>query len=96
MARLRLAKDFIPVTEFKAQASDWLRKIERDGGAVVVTQHGRPAGVLISPAAFDALTESARFVSAIDAGLADDESGRVLEHRVVADRLASRYRPKRK
>ena len=44
---------------------------------VVVTQHGKPAGVLLSPKAFDELTERARFVTAVSEGLADAEAGRV-------------------
>jgi hypothetical protein len=38
-------------------------------------QNGKAAGVLLSPAQFDALTERARFVAAIDEGLADVEGG---------------------
>ena len=58
---------------------------------MVVTQNGRPAGVLLSPKAFDALTERARFFAAIEEGLADGDAGRVHTHGAVVRRLKSRF-----
>ncbi len=91
MRRLRISEDFVPVSEFKAQAAEWLRKAAESGAPIVVTQNGRPAGVLLSPQAFDALTEKARFVAAVDEGLADAEAGRVHSHAVVKKRLKARF-----
>ena len=51
MRSVRISENFVPVSEFKAQAADWLRKLSESGGPVVVTQNGRPAGVLLSPEA---------------------------------------------
>jgi len=91
MRRLRISEDFVPVSEFKAQAAEWLRKAAESGAPIVVTQNGKPAGVLLSPQAFDALTEKARFVAAVDEGLADAEAGRVHSHAVVKKRLKARF-----
>jgi prevent-host-death family protein len=94
MRPLRVSEDFVPVSEFKAQAADWLRKANETGAPVVVTQNGKPAGVLLSPQAFDDLTERARLVEAIDAGLADADAGRVHPHDEVARRLKDRFSTK--
>jgi predicted transcriptional regulator len=51
---------------------------------------GRPAGVLLSPRAFDELTERARFVEAVAEGLADADAGKVHAHADVARRLKAR------
>jgi prevent-host-death family protein len=67
----------VPVSDFKARAADWLRRVSDTGQPVVITQNGKAAGVLMSPAQFDELTEQLRLVGAIDAGLADAEAGRV-------------------
>lgn len=91
MRSLRVAEDFVPVSEFKAQAADWLRRIAESGTPVVVTQNGRPAAVLLSPRAFDELTEQARFVSAVNDGLADVEAGRVHGHDEVLRRVRVRF-----
>lgn len=46
-----ISEDFVPVSEFKAQAAEWLRRIGETDAPLVVTQHGKPAGVLLSPRA---------------------------------------------
>jgi prevent-host-death family protein len=50
MRALRVSENFVPVSELKAQAADWLRKIGETGAPVVVTQNGKPAGVALSRA----------------------------------------------
>ena len=85
-----ISEDFVPVSEFKAQAAEWLRRIGETDAPLVVTQHGKPAGVLLSPRAFDALTEQSRFVCAVAEGLADADAGRLHSHAEVAKRLRAR------
>ena len=89
-----MSEDIVPVSDFKAQAADWLKRVAETGQPVVITQNGKAAGVLVSPAEFDRLTERARFLGAVDEGLADEKAGRVVPHeRVVAEmksRAASR------
>lgn len=86
-----ISQDFVPVSDFKAQAAEWLRRIGETDAPLVVTQHGKPAGVLLSPRAFDALTEQARFVSAVGEGLADADAGRVRPHAEVERRFRARF-----
>lgn len=95
MQPVRLSESFVPISEFKAQAADWLRKISESGAPLVVTQNGRPAGVVLSPEAFDALTEQARLVAAVSEGLADAEAGRMDDHATVVARMKARYRGKK-
>ena len=47
--------------------------------------------MLLSPAEFDVLTERARFVNAVAAGLDDAESGRVVDHQSMVAEVAARY-----
>jgi prevent-host-death family protein len=96
MRALKISEDFVPVSEFKAQAAEWLRKASETGAPVVVTQNGKPAGVLLSPQAFDELTERARFISVVNEGLADSKADRVHTHDEVAKRMRKRYGKKAK
>ena len=96
MRPIRVSEDFVPVSEFKAQAAEWLRRAAETGAPVVVTQNGKPAGVLLSPLAFDQLTERARFVEAVEEGLADAVAGRTLPGEEVERRLRARYGAKDK
>jgi len=66
----------VPLGEFKAQAAKLLKRLGESGEPMVITQNGRPAGVLVSPREFDRIQERQRFLESIAAGLAD-EAGKV-------------------
>ncbi|RLB47761.1 MAG: prevent-host-death protein [Deltaproteobacteria bacterium] len=76
MAKIRISEDIVTVSDFKAQASEWLRQIAGSGHPLVITQNGKPAGVLLSPAAFDELSERQEFLAAVQEGMADEQAGR--------------------
>jgi prevent-host-death family protein len=94
-ATVRISEDIVPVSDFKAQAAELLRRVAESGHPLVITQNGKAAGVLLSPAEFDRLNERARFVSAVEEGLADADAGRVRAHDEVAARMKERFRSKR-
>jgi prevent-host-death family protein len=91
MNHIRVSENFVPISEFKAQAADWLKAIAEDHAPVVVTQNGRPAAVVLSPRAYDALIEQARFVASVHEGLTDADAGQVVEHEAAAARLRARF-----
>ncbi|MCC6751330.1 MAG: type II toxin-antitoxin system Phd/YefM family antitoxin [Deltaproteobacteria bacterium] len=92
MKALRVSEDIVPVSEFKAQAAEWLRRLTTTGQPLVITQNGKPAGVLLSPEAYDELAERARFVAAVEDGLADSQAGRLTDQATLAAELKARYR----
>jgi len=87
MRRIQLAKDVVSVGDLKVSASRLLRRLREERRPIVITQHGRPAGVLVSPADFDMMTEQARFLEAVQAGLDDAAAGRVLDDEALAGDL---------
>ena len=91
MPNLRVADDIVPLSDFKARASELLKRLAETGAPMVITQNGRAAGVLLSPAEFDALTERARFVHAVAEGIEDVESGRVVDHQSMVAEATTRY-----
>src|SRR5262245_24868108 len=90
MRAVRVSENIIPVSSFKAQAADWLKRIAETQQPLVITQNGRAAGVLLSPGEFDRITERARFVAAVENGLADSEAGRVVSHAEVVAAMKRR------
>jgi prevent-host-death family protein len=92
---VRLAEDIIPVSDFKTHAADMLRRVAETGHPLVITQNGKAAGVLLSPAEFDRLSERTRFVAAVEEGLADADAGRLRPHEEVVARMSERFRAKR-
>lgn len=92
---VRVSEDIVPVSEFKAQAAECLRRIAETGQPLVITQNGKAAGVLLSPSEFDRLSERARFVAAVEEGLADADAGRLRDHEEVVARMRARSGTKR-
>lgn len=78
MKQLHVSEDIVPLGEFKTHASKALRHVRESGRPIVITQNGKPAGVLLSPKEFDRLTERERFVSAVRDGLKDADNGSVV------------------
>ncbi|MCP4606928.1 MAG: type II toxin-antitoxin system prevent-host-death family antitoxin [Proteobacteria bacterium] len=95
MRDFRISENIIPVSEFKSKAAHWLRRLAKTRDTIIITQKGKAAGVLLSPEAFDELTERLRFTQAVEAGLADVEAGRVSAHESVVAEMNSRYSPKK-
>ena len=62
MRAIKVAEDIVPVGEFKGQTARWLRHAAETGQPVVITQNGKPAGVLVSPTEYDRLTERERLL----------------------------------
>lgn len=86
MRPVRVSEDIVPISDFKAQATDLLKRVAATGQSVVITQNGKAAGVLMSPVEFDRLTERARFVAAVEDALEDERAGRIVSHaHVVAE-----------
>lgn len=86
-----MADDIVPVGELKAHLAERLRDLKAHGRPLVVTQNGKAAAVMLAPEAFDRLTQQARFVGAVQAGLGDLEAGRVVADDELGRRLDARF-----
>ena len=78
MKQLSISKDIISLSDFKNKASKMLHEVKVSHRPLVITQNGKAAAVLMSPVDYDLLTEQARFINAVQRGLADVENGRIL------------------
>ena len=91
MKTIRLSQNVISITDFKTRASEWLQKIAETEEPVVITQNGQAVAVMLSPAAYDELTENLRFVASVEEGLRDARAGRTSDHDDVGARLLGRF-----
>lgn len=89
---LRVSDDILPIGEAKARLSAILNGLNARNRPVVITQNGRPAGVVLTPAEYDRLTERDRVAAAVEEGLADVEAGRIHTTDDVRAILATRRR----
>ncbi len=89
MKSLKISKDVVTLAEFKSQAASLLQRIGSSSQPLLITQNGKPAGVLLSPAEFDRIQEqeSSRFVTSVNRGLQDADSGKVLTSLQAKSRL---------
>ena len=92
MKPISIQDDIVPIGEFKTHASRIVRGMRETGRPVVITQHGRPTGVLISPEDFDRFTERERFVAAVERGLAESEAGLGISNEELTEHFERRFR----
>jgi prevent-host-death family protein len=90
---LHVSQDILPIGDFKTHAGRVLRRLRDDGRPVVITHHGRPAGVLLSPEEYDRLREHDRFLEAVREGLADAEAGRTISDEELGASLDELFGP---
>ncbi len=79
MSNMQISEDILPLGQFKAHASQLLKNLNSNNRAIVITQNGKPAAVVLSPNEFDRLNAQARFISAVQQGLNDEQAGRVID-----------------
>lgn len=77
MKQINISNDIVPVAEFKVQISKYLNNIKSTGRPMVITQNGKPAGVLLSPDDFDELVYQKSLIESISRGLSDIEKGNI-------------------
>jgi prevent-host-death family protein len=78
MKDLVVSQDVVPIAEFKRQASRLFKRVRDEGRPVLVTQNGRPIGVVVSPEEYDRFRERERLLLAVREGLRQSEAGQVL------------------
>ena len=78
MKSINISKDIVSLSDFKNHASSMLKTIREENRALVITQNGKAAAVLVSPSDYDFLTERIRFVDAVQRGLEDVREGRII------------------
>jgi len=90
MKDINISNDIIPLGQFKTSISKWLKSIQETRHPLVITQNGKPAGVLLSPADYDELVYIERFLSSVNQGLEDAEAGRIYTTETLRQELAKR------
>lgn len=74
--------EHVPLAEAKNKLSEWIDRVQREHGRLVITKHGRPAAVVLSVDDLESLEETLGILSdpnllaEIRAGEADLAAGR--------------------
>ena len=78
----------VPVTEVKRRATEVIAALKKSGKAVMVTEHGREAAVMLDVNTWNNLQRRLEILDLVAKGLSDLQAGRVTSHEAAKQRLA--------
>jgi len=90
MKTISISNDIVPIAEFKTSISKWFKNIQNTGHPVIITQNGKPAGVLLSPSDYDELVYRKSFLDSVGRGILDADSGRIYRTEEIRAALSAR------
>jgi prevent-host-death family protein len=90
MKTISVKNDIVPIAEFKTRLSKWFKSLQDTGHPLIITQNGKPAGVLLSPNDYDELVYRKSFLDSVGRGIADADSGRTFRTKELRAALTSR------
>jgi prevent-host-death family protein len=90
MKTISISNDIVPIAEFKAGISKWFKSIQKVGHPLIITQNGKPAGVLLSPSDYDELVYKKAFLDSVSRGISDTESGNIYSTKELKAALNAR------
>ena len=90
MKTISISNDIIPLGEFKTNLSKWLKSVQNTGQSLIITQNGRPAGVLLSPTEYDAIMYQKTFTDSVNRGIAEVEAGHTYTTSELREELEKR------
>lgn len=92
MSKLKPSRDIQPVTEFRANAAQFIEQVRDTGEPMILTQHGRSAAVLLDVDSYESLMDEIALLR--DVRQAEDQvvAGKGISHASVAKKLRARLR----
>lgn len=89
----RTKESIVPLTTFRRQSAEVIKKIKENGFPIILTQNGNAAAVLLDPDAYDELVAlaakayNAEIIAAIERSRSAAAQGKLREHESVMDDL---------
>ena len=90
MVKLKPSRDIQPVTEFRANAAQFIDQVQSTGQPVVLTQHGRSAAVLLDVGSYEAMVDELALLRDVRQAEQQVAAGKVRSHASVARTLRAR------
>jgi prevent-host-death family protein len=94
MKNISVSNDIIPVGQFKSNLAKYLNEIQLNRNSLIITQNGKPAGVLISPSEYDEMRQTKFFIDSISRGLSDSDKGEIISTSQLKSELQKSRRNK--
>lgn len=90
MSALRPSTDVLPVTEFRANTSSMLTRLQATKRPVVLTQHGRGAAVVMDVSVYEGMLDEIAILRDIRIAEEQIARGEVVPHDEVVARLRAK------
>jgi prevent-host-death family protein len=90
MSTLKPSRDIQPVTEFRANAAQFIEQVQATGEPVILTQHGRSAAVLLDVESYEGMLDELALLRDVRQAEHQVAAGKAVTHAAVAKRLRAR------
>ena len=88
-----MSDPIISLSDFKSDASQWLKRLQDESDAVVLTQNGRASAVVQSYETFQRQQQALLMLKLLAQGEADIAAGRLIPQEDVFAKLRERFAP---
>lgn len=88
-----MSDSIISLSDFKSDASQWLKRLQEESDAVVLTQNGRASAVVQSYDTFQRQQQALLMLKLLAQGEADIAAGRLIPQEEVFAKLSERFAP---
>jgi prevent-host-death family protein len=88
-----MSDSIISLSDFKSDASQWLKRLQDESDAVVLTQNGRASAVVQSYDTFQRQQQALLMLKLLAQGEADIAAGRLVPQEEVFAKLRERFAP---
>lgn len=88
-----MSDPIISLSDFKSDASQWLKRLQEESDAVVLTQNGRASAVVQSYETYQRQQQALLMLKLLAQGEADIAAGRLIPQEEVFAKLRERFAP---
>jgi prevent-host-death family protein len=90
VSKLKPSRDIQPVTEFRANAAQFIEQVQATGEPVILTQHGRSAAVLLDVVSYEGMLDELALLRDVRTAEQQVTAGQSRPHVTVAKALRAR------
>jgi len=90
MKTISVTNDIVPIAEFKTGISKCFKNLQSSGHPLIITQNGKPAGVLLTPRDYDELVYRKSFLDSVGKGMSDAEKKKIYRSDEIKSILTDR------
>ncbi len=91
MQQINYESDIKPLTEFRANAANFVKQVKESKRPLILTQHGKSTAVLVDVAEYQSIIEKLELLQEVHVAEQQIIDGKYLTDKEVEERLMARY-----